>query len=53
MWSSPQETADVLTFTEKILTGKLHFLCSVPNAYDVKVLVIKLFIMLFLDKGTN
>ena len=24
----PQETADLITFTEEILNGKLHFLCS-------------------------
>ena len=23
-----QETADLITFTEEILNGKLHFLCS-------------------------
>ena len=28
MWSNPQETADLLTFTEKILNGKFRFLCS-------------------------
>ena len=28
MWPNPQETADLVTFTEEILTGKLHFLCS-------------------------
>ena len=28
MWPNPQETADLDTFTEKILNGKLHFLCS-------------------------
>ena len=33
-----QETADLVTFTEKILNGKLHFLCSViggkvPNKF--------------------
>ena len=28
MWPNPQETADLVTFTEKILYGKLHFLCS-------------------------
>ena len=28
MWPDPQETADVVTFTEGILNGKLHFLCS-------------------------
>ena len=29
MWPNPQETADLVTFTEEILNGKLHFLCSV------------------------
>ena len=29
MWSNPQETAGLVTFTEEILNGKLHFLCSV------------------------
>ena len=28
-WSKLQETADLVTFTEEILNGKLHFLCSV------------------------
>ena len=28
MWPNPQETTDLDTFTEKILNGKLHFLCS-------------------------
>ena len=28
MWPNPQETADILTFTEEILDGKLQFLCS-------------------------
>ena len=27
MWPNLQETADLVTFTEKILNGKLHFLC--------------------------
>ena len=27
-----QETADLVTFTEKILNGKIHFLCS--EAYN-------------------
>ena len=37
MWSNPQETADLLTFTEEIPNGKLHFFvlsillrCSLP-----------------------
>ena len=29
MWPNPKETADLVTFTEEILNGKLHFLCSV------------------------
>ena len=28
MWPNPWETADLVTFTEEILNGKLHFLCS-------------------------
>ena len=28
MWQNPQETVDLVTFTEEILNGKLHFLCS-------------------------
>ena len=29
MWPDPQETADLVIFTEESLNGKLHFLCSV------------------------
>ena len=28
MLPNPQDTADLVTFTEEILNGKLHFLCS-------------------------
>ena len=28
MWSNTQETADLVTVTEEIINGKLHFLCS-------------------------
>ena len=28
MWTNSQETADLVTFSEKMLNGKLHFLCS-------------------------
>ena len=28
MWPNPQETADLVKFTEETLNGKLHFLCS-------------------------
>ena len=29
MWPNAQEPVDLVTFTEEILNGKLHFLCSV------------------------
>ena len=29
MWPNSQGTADLVTFTQEILNGKLHFLCSV------------------------
>ena len=29
MWPNPQENVDLVTFTEEILNGKFHFLCSV------------------------
>ena len=28
MWPNPLLPADLVTFTEEILNGKLHFLCS-------------------------
>ena len=28
MWPNTQETVDLVTFTEEISKGKLHFLCS-------------------------
>ena len=34
MGPSPQETADLVTFTEETLNGKLHFLCSVKTSED-------------------
>ena len=27
MWPNPQETVDLVTFTEEILNAELHFLC--------------------------
>ena len=30
MWPNPQETADLITFTEEILNGKLYF-CAVKK----------------------
>ena len=34
MRSNLQETADLVTFTEEILNGKLHFLCSDLKAFN-------------------
>ena len=34
MWPNPQETADLVTFTEEIPNEKLHFLCSVSSVYN-------------------
>ena len=36
MGSNPEETAYSVTFTEEILNGKLHFMCSVTNRYELK-----------------
>ena len=37
MCPNPQETADLVTFTEEILNGKLYFLCSVVSPFDSKI----------------
>ena len=37
MLPNPLETADLLTFTEEILNGKLHFLCSESSEDDASV----------------
>ena len=33
MWPNPQEIADLVTFTEEILNGKLHFCAVLAGAY--------------------
>ena len=35
MWLSPQFPADLVTFTEEILNGKLHFLYSAPPDINI------------------
>ena len=35
MLPNPQKTADLVTFTEDILNGKLHFLCSGSHGYNL------------------
>ena len=38
MGPNPQETADLVLFTEEILNGKLHFLCSAMlSSLDLKI----------------
>ena len=32
MWPNPQFPADLVTFTEEIFNGKLHFSCSVLSS---------------------
>ena len=39
MWSNPQFPVDLVTITEEIFNGKLHFLCSVLQCWS-KVLTI-------------
>ena len=39
MWPNPQETADLVTFTEEILNGKLYFLlCKDSDDWSVNPL---------------
>ena len=42
MWPYPQETADLVTFAEEILNGKLHFLRSV--AFFVKRFILDIWL---------
>ena len=48
MCPKPQETADLVTFTEEILNGKIHFFCAVtgsPTNHELlTVLIFKLYI---------
>ena len=42
MRPNPQKTADLVTFTEEILNGKIHFLCSAwENCVTVGVVNIR------------
>ena len=34
MWPNPQETTDLVTFTEEILNGKLYFVCAVQIIFS-------------------
>ena len=37
MLPNPQETADLVIFTEEFLNVKLHFLCSVTNYQNLSL----------------
>ena len=41
MWPNPQFLTDLVTFTEEILNGKLHFLCSVLTSISSEIEVSK------------
>ena len=34
MWPNPQGPADLVTFNEEILNGKLYFLCNVKSIFE-------------------
>ena len=36
MWPIPQETTDLVTYTEEIFNGKLYFLCIENNPCDTQ-----------------
>ena len=40
MGSNPQFPADLVTFTEEILNGKLHFLCSVNVSSSLNIILL-------------
>ena len=39
MLPNPLETADLVTFTEEILNGKLHFLCTMFHCHKIFILL--------------
>ena len=49
MLTNPQETVDLVTFTEQILKGKLHFFCSAIRRVAImffELVVVKIMIMI-------
>ena len=49
MRPNPQETGDLVTFTEEILDGKLHFLCSVSWDFFLQDFM-QLLLQIFLER---
>ena len=37
MWPNPQETTDLVKFTEEILNGKLHFFVQWNNKFRLRL----------------
>ena len=42
MWPSSQFPADLVKFTEEVLNGKLHFLCSAKFALNKNIYSVNL-----------
>ena len=54
MWPNLQETADLVTFTQETLNGKLHFLSSVnliALTKRLKLFLLQMFTFLFYNYG--
>ena len=47
MWPNPHFAADLVTFTEEILNGKLHFLCSATGISKINNSFLRIFFFLF------
>ena len=45
MGPNPQETTDLVTFTEEILNGKLHFFVQCKNMEPVKYALVRKFFL--------
>ena len=47
MWPNPQETANLVSFTEEILNGKPHFLYSAMDVFEDHMIkrLLKIFVL--------
>ena len=54
MWLNPEETADLVTFTEETLNGEFHFLCGVNSEYTSEFIgcksAIKFYVLFYFCK---
>ena len=53
MWPNPRGATHLVTFTEKILNGKVHFLCSALTIINVFTNIIFSKVDLFLKSYPN